>query len=79
MTKEEVKNIVDKFARQLALSGTSLELIDFDGANLKLKLNCSNKDVFKVKGVTVTFEDETKKSVEKHLKASIQNTNIIFI
>lgn len=79
MTKEEVKNIVDKFNRQLALSGTSLELIDFDGNNLKLKLNCSNKDIFKVKGKIVTFEDETKKFVEKHLKTSIQNTNIIFI
>lgn len=79
MTKEEIENIIDNFNQRPPLGGVSLELVDFDGNNLKLKLNCSNKDIFKVKGKIVTFEEETKKFVEKHLKEKIENINIIFI
>lgn len=61
------------------MGSVSLELVDFDGNNLKLKLNCSNKDTFKVQGKIVTFEEETKKFVEKYLKQKIGNINIIFV
>lgn len=79
MTKEEIKNIIDELNRQLAMSSSSLELIDFDGNNLKLKLNCRSKDIFKVKGKIVTFEEETKKFVDKYLKEKIQNISIILL
>ena len=79
MTKEEVKNIIDNFNQRPAVGGVSLELIDFDGNNLKLKLHCLSKDIFKVQGKVVTFEEETKKFVEKHLKTKIENVNIIFV
>jgi len=54
-------------------------LVDFDGNNLNLELNRANKDIFKVKGKIVTFEEETKKFVEKYLKTKIENINIIFV
>jgi hypothetical protein len=79
MAKEEIKNIIDNLNHQPALSGSSLELIDFDGNNLKLKFNCSNKDTFKVKGKIVTFEEETKKFIERYLKTNVKDINIIFI
>ena len=45
MTKEEVKNIIDNFNQRPSVGGVSLELIDFDGNNLKLKLHCLSKDI----------------------------------
>jgi len=79
MTKEEIKKIIDNLNLRLAMSGSSVEVVDFDGNNLKLKLNCSNKDIFKVKGKIVTFEEETKKFVDKYLKEKIQNISIILL
>jgi len=79
MIKEEVKSIIDNFNQRPPMGGVSLELVDFDGNNLKLKLNCKSKDIFKVKGKIVTFEEETKKFVEKYLKEKIGNINIIFV
>jgi hypothetical protein len=79
MTKEEIKSIVDEFNQRCSVGGTSLELIDFDGSTLKLKLNCPSKDVFKVQGKIVTFEEETKKFAEKQLKQKTGDINIIFV
>ena len=78
MTKEEVKNIIDNFNQRPPVGGVLLELVDFDGDNLKLKLNCANKDAFKVQGTVVTFEEEAKKFVVKYLKQKIENINILY-
>jgi hypothetical protein len=48
MTKEEVKNIIDNFNQRSPVGGVSLELVDFENNNLKLKYNCSDKTEFKV-------------------------------
>lgn len=79
MTKEEIKGIIDSFNQRPPMGGVSLELVDFAGDNLKLKLHCLSKDVFKVQGKIVTFEGETKKFVEKYLKQKIGSVNVIFI
>ena len=79
MTKEEVQSIIDSFNKMPSIGGTSLGLIDFDGSNLKIKLECKSQDVFKVQGKVVTFEDEAKKSIEKYLKSQMGDINIIFV
>ncbi|MBN2197826.1 hypothetical protein JW698_01350, partial [Candidatus Wolfebacteria bacterium] len=71
--------IIDKFNQNPAIGGTSIELIDFDGQNLKLKLNCPNQDMFKIEGKLTSFTDQTKKFVEKYIKEKIGEINVIFI
>jgi hypothetical protein len=79
MTKEEIQNIIDSFNKMPSIGGTSLNLIDFDGNNLKVNLECKSQDVFKVQGKVVTFADEAKKSIATYLKNKIGEINIIFV
>jgi len=79
MTKEEVKNIIDNFNQRPPVGGVSLELVDFENNNLKLKYNCSDKTEFKVQGKVVTMEEESKKFVVKYLKEKFKNINVILL
>ncbi len=89
MTKEEITKIIDSFNQRPPIGGVSLELIDFENNNLKLKFNFSDKTEFKVQGKLVTMEEESKKFVIKYLKEKIsaqggsasggKNLNIILI
>ena len=79
MKKEEIIGIVNNFNQSPPVGGVSLELVDFDDKNLKLKFNCSDKTEFKVQGKIVTMADESKKFVEKYLKNKIKNINIILL
>jgi len=79
MNKEEIKAVIDQFNQNPAIGGTSIELIDFDGKNLKLKLNCPSQDMFKIEGKLTSFADQTKKFVEKYLKGKAGEINIIFL
>lgn len=79
MTKEEIQNIIESFNKMPSIGGTSLSLIDFDGNNLKVKLECKSQDIFKVQGKIVSFADEAQKSIEKYLKSQMSDINIIFV
>jgi len=79
--REEAQKIIENAKlRFISLGGSSVELVDVENDNLKLKLNCPNgSTMFKVAGKKVTMEDEVKKEVEKIIKNNLKNANIIFV
>ena len=84
MNKEEIKKIIDNFNLKYPSGSISIELIDFDNKNLKLKFSCSDKTEFKVQGKVVTIMEESKKIAEKYIKEKLstqggKNINIILL
>ena len=84
MNNEEIKKIIDNFNQKPPVGGVSLEFLDFENNNLKLKFNCADKTEFKVQGKIVTMADESKKLADKYLKEKFstqggKNINVILL
>jgi hypothetical protein len=60
------------------MGGSKIELVGVEGDVVKVKLHCPQM-VFKVNGKIVTFEDEAKKTVEKHIKAKLGGVTVVFV
>ena len=79
MDKEKMKEIINVYNQGLLLRGSSIDFVDFNGTDLKLKFVCQDKTEFLVQGKKVMIADEIKKEVEKYLKTKINNAKIIFV
>jgi len=60
------------------MGGSKIELVGVDGGTVKVKLHCPKME-FKVSGKIVTLEDETKKVVEKRVKANLVGATVVFV
>lgn len=79
MQKEDVVKVIENLNNLFSPMGYHVDLVDISENKVKIKLNCpKTQDIFKVQGKIVDTCSETKKTVEKYLKANLKGISVEF-